>query len=346
MVNLDLPYVHRTINRFGREYFSFRKKGCRRVRLPGNLGSAPFMKVYNECLQAGVLSTEENKHLIKAGSMFALVREFYKTKQFLILAESTQQTYRRTLERFCDEHGHKLVIDLQAKHLDDILAKMVKTPAAANQLRKRLKQILKLALKLKLIKINPVDDVDRIDYYDNPHHTWTEEEAERFVKRHPLGTMPYLAFAIMVNTGLRKSDAVKLSKTHISGNNIVLKSQQKTRASVTMQISDELAAALATAEGRMIFLVNSYGRPFSANGFGNWMRKRCNEAGLPQCSSHGLRKLIATRLAEEGANENTISAVLGHKNNQQAALYTRAANREKMASEGIRMINQKNGSKT
>ncbi len=31
-------------------------------------------------------------------------------------------------------------------------------------------------------------------------------------------------------------------------------------------------------------------RPFTANGFGNWMRDRCDEAGLPDCSSHGLRK--------------------------------------------------------
>ena len=346
MVNFDLPYVHRTVNRFGREYFTFRKKGYRRVRLPGKLGSAPFMKVYNECLQAAVLSTDENKHHIKALSMSALVREFYKTKEFLALAESTQTTYRHTLDRFCDPHGHKLVIDLQGKHLDDILAKMVKTPAAANQLRKRLKQVLKLAVKLKWIKTNPVNEVDRIPYEPVPIHTWEEDEAEIFIKRHPIGTMAYLAFAIYVNTGLRKSDAVKLGKAHISGNKIVLKSQQKTRAPVIIPISEQLAEALATVEGRMVFLVNSYGRPFTANGFGNWMRDRCDEAGLPQCSSHGLRKLIAKRLAEAGANENMISAILGHKNNQQAALYTRAANREKLASEGIKMISLKNGSKT
>jgi integrase len=346
MVKLDLPYVHRTINRFGREYFSFRKKGCRRVRLPGKLGSASFMKVYDECFQAAEVSTDENKRNIKALSMSALVREFYKTKEFLALAESTQKTYRNTLDRFCDEHGHKLVIDLQAKHLDDILAKMVKTPAAANQLRKRLKQILKLAVKKQWIKINPVDQVDRISYKKMPHKSWSEEEAELFVKRHPLGTMAYLAFSIMANTGLRKSDAVKLSKAHISCGKIVFHAQQKTHEPVVIPISNQLAEALAIAEGRMVFLVNGFGRPFTANGFGNWMRDRCDEAALPQCSSHGLRKLISKRLAQAGANENTISAILGHKNNQQAALYTREANREKLASEGIKLIDLKNGSKT
>lgn len=346
MVNLNLPYVHRTTNRFGREYFSFRKKGCRRVRLPGKLGSAPFMKAYNECLQDSAVSNDENKHLIKAGSVIALVREFYKTKVYLALAASTQKTYRNTLERFCYEHGHKLVVDLQARHIEDILAKMVKTPAAANQLRKRLKQILRLAIKLGWIKTNPIHEVDRISYHEESHHTWTEEEAERYVKRHAFGTDEYLAFAIMSHTGLRKSDAVKLSKAHISGNNIVLQSQQKTRASVIIPISEKLAEALALVEGRTTFLVNSYGRPFTANGFGNWMRERCDEAGLPQCSSHGLRSLIATRLAEAGAGDSTISAILGHKTNRQAAIYTQAANRKKMAQVGITMINPKNGSKT
>lgn len=346
MVKLDLPYVHCTTNRSDRKYYSFRKKGCSRVRLPGPVGSAAFLKVYHQCLQASETEKSENKLLIKAGSMTALVREFYKKKEFLALATSTQETYRRTLERFCDEHGQKLIADLEAKHVDDILAKMVKTPAAANQLRKRLKQVLKLAVKLKWIKTNPLNEVERIEYDDNPHHTWTEDEAKSFVKRHPVGTMAYLAFAIMVNTGLRKSDAVKLDKGHIVGNSIVLKHQQKTRIAVSIPISEELAEAFSTVEGRKIFLVNSHGRPFTANGFGNWMRQRCNEAGLPQCSSHGLRKLIATRLAERGANENMISAILGHKNNQQAALYTRAANREKLNTDSINLLNLMNGAKT
>ncbi len=50
----------------------------------------------------------------------------------------------------------------------------------------------------------------------------------------------------------------------------------------------------------MTFLQTSFGKSFSANGFGNRMRQWCDEAGLPQCSSHGLRKLMAKRLAEAG----------------------------------------------
>src|SRR5262249_52597864 len=38
-----------------------------------------------------------------------------------------------------------------------------------------------------------------------------------------------------------------------------------------------------------------------------------NEAGLPQCSAHGLRKAAATRLANAGCNTDQIKAITGHK---------------------------------
>jgi hypothetical protein len=52
--------------------------------------------------------------------------------------------------------------------------------------------------------------------------------------------------------------------------------------------------------GDLTFLVTKHGKPFTANGFGNWFRDRCDEARLPQCSAHGLRKAGATIAAENG----------------------------------------------
>jgi hypothetical protein len=46
--------------------------------------------------------------------------------------------------------------------------------------------------------------------------------------------------------------------------------------------------------GSMTFLETEQGKPFTAAGFGNKMREWCDEAGLPQCSAHGLKKAGAT----------------------------------------------------
>ena len=35
---------------------------------------------------------------------------------------------------------------------------------------------------------------------------------------------------------------------------------------------------------RREFLETEFGKPFTAKGFGNWFRDRCDEAGLPNCT--------------------------------------------------------------
>jgi hypothetical protein len=41
------------------------------------------------------------------------------------------------------------------------------------------------------------------------------------------------------------------------------------------------------SERHLTFLVTEQGKPFTAAGFGNWFRDRCDEAGLTHCAAHG-----------------------------------------------------------
>src|SRR5207237_7733746 len=71
--------------------------------------------------------------------------------------------------------------------------------------------------------------------------------------------------------------------------------------------------------------------PTSAYAFANAFRAWSNEAGLPRCSSHGLRKALGARLAEKGASINYIKDALGHLTLSEAARYTAAADQERNA---------------
>jgi integrase len=64
--------------------------------------------------------------------------------------------------------------------------------------------------------------------------------------------------------------------------------------------------------------------------FGNFFRETCEAAGCPG-SAHGLRKAAATRLANAGAMEAELEAVFGWRGGRMASLYTREANRVKLA---------------
>ena len=50
---------------------------------------------------------------------------------------------------------------------------------------------------------------------------------------------------------------------------------------------------------------------YSTAGFGNTFKDWCREAELPQCTTHGLRKIGAVRAAEAGASEHELMAMFG-----------------------------------
>lgn len=96
----------------------------------------------------------------------------------------------------------------------------------------------------------------------------------------------------------------------------------------------------------MTFLETNGARSRSANGLGNAMRKWCDEAGLPDCASHGLRKACATRLAEAGASEREIMAWTGHTSPKMVQIYAGKARRGLLADNGFeKLIKNKTGSK-
>jgi integrase len=105
---------------------------------------------------------------------------------------------------------------------------------------------------------------------------------------------------------------------------------------VEIPILPDLRGALdAMAAKNLTYLTTEYGQAFSAAGFGNWFRERCNEAGVPNgYSSHGLRKAAATRLADAGCTDHEIMAWGGSETLKEVQRYTRAANRKRLAQSG------------
>ena len=52
-------------------------------------------------------------------------------------------------------------------------------------------------------------------------------------------------------------------------------------------------------------------------------------------SAHGVRKLAATRMAENGATEAQLMAVFGWTEAKMPTLYTRCASRRRLATESV-----------
>ncbi|MGY4253818.1 integrase [Bradyrhizobium sp. USDA 4516] len=107
-----------------------------------------------------------------------------------------------------------------------------------------------------------------------------------------------------------------------------------------VEVVPRLQAAIDAmpASDHLTFLVTAQDKPFTAAGFGNYFRDTCHEALPERCTSHGLRKAAATYLAELGFSDHQLMAWFGWSSISQAQVYTRAANRKKMAREGAKLI--------
>jgi hypothetical protein len=99
-----------------------------------------------------------------------------------------------------------------------------------------------------------------------------------------------------------------MGRQHIK-NGVLSMRRQKTDVAFDIPVLPGLAREIELhPKGQLTFLTTEWGKPFTPAGFGNWFRYRCNEAGLPQCSAHGLRKASAVRHALRGATAPELMA--------------------------------------
>jgi len=335
-------YVHQWIdNRHGKAKarFYFRRRGFKQVLLPGLPGSHEFERAYAEAITRELppRAAGADKR-IRAGSVDALVLMYFASPKFLNLAPATQMTYRGILNAFTKEHGAKPVASLATHHLEAMLAGKAKTPAAANHWLRLTKQLMRLAKRAGMRDDDPSRDIERLRHKTTGFHTWTEDEITQFESHHAIGSKPRLALALMLYFAQRRSDVVKMGPQHVR-NGLAQVRHQKTGRMLTIPVHPDMQAVLdASAIGHLNFLTTAYGKPFTAAGFGNWFADRCDEAGLPHCRAHGLRKAQCRRLAEAGCSSKVIASISGHKSLREVERYVEAADQERMARQGMAAI--------
>jgi len=161
----------------------------------------------------------------------------------------------------------------------------------------------------------------------------------KFEERHPVGSKARLAFALLLFTGDRRSDVTRLGHQNVhknvEGETVIRFAQFEGGNRKPRELELPLLPILqetidASPTGDLVFLVNDLGQPFTDNGFGNWFRDRCIEAGVPG-RAHGLRKAGATIAADNEATTHELMAIFGWTSLAMAEKYTRAANQKKLA---------------
>jgi integrase len=337
------PGVSRQIDRHGKARYRYRDKFGNDAQLGTDYGSPEFEERYKAAVSGQ--KSRAVKECASSRTLNSLIIRYYGTAGFIGLEPSTKQVYRNILERLREKYGGFGIKSLQRRHIKKILEDKAATPVAANKLRHRLIVLLDLAIEMEWIENNPAQVVKPMKVKTTGFHTWTEGEIEKYLAFHERGTMPHTAMMLMLYTGAARVDVVKLGWSNVSDGRLEYV-RQKTRSSngmaISMPIHPSLAAVLKGIPAKQkTFLQTKDGQQRSEKGLGKDIRKWCINAGLPGCTSHGLRKAIARRLAEAGASPHQIMAVTGHKTLSEVQKYTEAANRSKMADTAMLKMTRK-----
>ncbi len=338
-------YVSEFFDRHGKVRVRFRKAGQKPYYFKAAFPTKEFWLEYDAC-KAGATPLTPGRERLIPGSLAELFSNYAAKPSRLGPSPETQKKNRAILGEFVGKHGHRLVHDVRFEHLDAIFeAKAKDTPWQATKLRRECRKMFAFAKKRRQITENPVDDTDPIKAQARTNskgfHSWTEAEIQRFEERHPIGSKAYLALMLLLWSFQRKGDVSALGPMpERPGYMWIAQEKSGGQRELSIRIGKPLADAIAAYKqpenwNGETYLSSQYGRRYAKESLGNWFRDRCNEAGLPHCSAHGLRKAASRRAAEANQSNQSIKAVTGHVKDDEIAYYTRAVEQEQLADKVI-----------
>lgn len=331
-------------DRYRNPRYYFRAAGRKKVRLREKPGTKEFEEEVS-CARLGIAYKPANecKDLPKGpapeGTFQWLVQQ-YKVRALSKLALAVNGRRSRILDEICNskhkgkKRGALPFALMERKHVLEIRDEIRSTPGAQNDVVKTISAMFGWAVESDLAKINPAAGIKRLHSGDG-FHAWTIEEVKQYEERHPEGSKARLALHLAMFTGLRLSDLAIVGRQHVKDGWLTIRPGKTKKSSgvvVELPILAPLKKTLETCPtGDLTFLVTELGKPFTVNGLGNKMRQWCDEAELPECSTHGLRKAGATIAAENGATDEELMAIFGWTTKAQTTHYTKSASRKRIA---------------
>jgi integrase len=330
------PHVKRYTDRWGTERIYFRPDGR---KLPGPIGSPEFCLAYGLAMSgiatAPVKIIDDDRGRAKPRTWAAALGGFQTTPEWTGVRENTRKSIRYQLQWIGENFGDALVADMTHKELNAlIVAKGQRKPGMARMLLRAFRGALKFAREQEWITGDPSIGIKKPKLKNaDGHRMWNDDEVAAYRARHALGTVARLAFEILLNTGLRRDDAIHVGPRHRDAEGFVTIEPAKTRGKrpgrpivAVFTIEPELAEALAvTTTGIDTWLIApTTRRPYSNDQFGRAFRQWCDEAGLDsELTAHGLRKACFTMLAQRhGYTAKEIMAWSGHTELKMVERYT------------------------
>jgi integrase len=343
-------HLVREISRHGKPVWYCRRAG-RRIRLHAPYGTPEFEAEFQAAI-AGIPKPLARASEPKAGTLAWLIARYRETAvwQQNLSAATRRQRDNIFLHVIANAGDLPAGAITREKVIEGRDKRAVKTPNQARNFLDALRGLFRWALEAKHVRTDPTAGVK------NPKRKkgagfppWSEADAEAYERQWPIGTKERVWFDVLCFTGFRRGDVVAVGRQHIRSI-VDAKTGQETKVislrtekgqgeiEVTIPLLPILDCTLQTGPtADLAFICGENGRPLTKESFGNAFSEAARKAGVNK-SAHGVRKIAATRAADNGATVHELMAIFGWKTIAMAEIYTREANRRRLALESAHKL--------
>jgi integrase len=323
------PHLHRELTRHGRAVWYVRVGKGPRIRLRALYGTPEFKAEYDAAVAGAPLERTGPAN----GTLLWLLERYRETTAWRDLSSATRRQRENIFKHVMDGAGREPFKAISRRSIVAGRDRRKDTPAQARNFLDAMRGLYRWALEADHVKIDPTAGVK------NPARKkgqgfpkWTELEVEQYEQHWPRGTRQRVWLDVLLYTGLRRGDAVILGRQHVRDNVATLQTEKSgERVTVTLPLLEPLRRTLeAGPVGELAFICGANGKPLTKESFGNMFSEAARAAGVNK-SAHGLRKIGATRAADNGATVSELEAIFGWSGGGMASLYTREADRARLA---------------
>jgi integrase len=330
------PYLSLERTRHCKSVWYVRRNG-RRIRIRAPFGTPEFEAEYQAARSLAL--TPAGKNGVGEGTLAWLIERYRETTAWQKLSRATRRQRENVFRQVLATAGTRRVAYITKEAVAAGRDRRAATPSQARHYLDALRGLFRWAHDAQLTKSDPTHGVkDPARCKTEGFPTWTEEDVAAYEKRWPVGTRQRVWLDVLLYTGLRRGDAARLGRQHVR-NGIATLATEKNATIVSLPILPVLQRTLDAGPcGDLALVVGAKGQPFKKESFGNAFAEAARMAGVKK-SCHGLRKIAATRCAENGATVPQMNAIFGWTGSRMALHYIEAADRKRLAAEAMDKLN-------
>lgn len=312
-------------------------------RLPGAPGSPEFMSAYNEAIAE--LRTPDN------GRVHSLITSYKSSNDYKRLADSTKREWVRWLDRIGDYFGDLRIGQFdRPQKIRPVIRRWrnqyADRPRTADYGMQVLSRVLSFAVDEGKIASNPCEGIKGLYSNDRAEIIWTDADIAQLragKDEEPCSAEIMFAVELASLTGLRLSDLLRLSWSHVGEDAITLSTgKSRGRREAIIPLYDDLRKLLTRIPKRATtILTSSKKRPWTPDGFGSSFHTAKVACGLQDrdLHFHDLRGTAATKFYLAGLSVRVIAEMLAWSEEQVEKIIRRYVGRTAATKEAIRKLN-------